>query len=224
MSTTITPTVGRVVWFYVALNGMASGFFTPDEGQPLAAIVARVWNDRMVNLTVFDANGTPHSRTSVPLIQEGEDVPALGFYATWMPYQIGQAKKHVNEVARADEPKATDTRSNWGGTNLDFGIALLALKDGKRVARAGWNGAGQWVALGSGNPLLDASQFWNPHARAHAEQSGGGAAVLPYFILKTAQGSILMGWSPSQSDALAEDWLTVDETPVVAAETAHHPV
>jgi hypothetical protein len=95
-------------------------------------------------------------------------------------------------------------------TELDFGEALIALKAGKRVARAGWNGAGQWVALGSGNPLLDASQFWNPHARAHAEQNGGGATVLPYFILKTAQGAVLMGWASSQSDALAEDWQIVE--------------
>ena len=92
---------------------------------------------------------------------------------------------------------------------MTFGLAVEALKRGCRVARAGWNGAGQWVALGTGADHLAASQFWNEHARAHAEQSGGGATVLPYFILKTAQGAILMGWSPSQSDALAEDWQIV---------------
>ena len=89
---------------------------------------------------------------------------------------------------------------------MNFGLAVEAMKGGAKVARAGWNGAGQWVALGKGNEYLAASQFWNEHARAHAEANGGGATVLPYFILKTAQGSILMGWAPSQSDALAEDW------------------
>lgn len=94
-------------------------------------------------------------------------------------------------------------------TGLTFGDALVALKGGATVARAGWNGSGQWIALGKGSDYLAASQFWNQHARAHAEQNGGGAAVRPYFILKTAQNDILMGWSPSQSDALAEDWLIV---------------
>jgi hypothetical protein len=118
------------------------------------------------------------------------NVPGRAGYVSWSP-------KAVFDAAY----RRTDA--------LTFGLALEALKLGHRVARAGWNGAGQWVALGSGNPLLDASQFWNPHARVHAEQNGGGATVRPYFILKTAQNDILMGWSPSQSDALAEDWQIV---------------
>lgn len=93
---------------------------------------------------------------------------------------------------------------------MNFGLAVEAMKGGAKVARVGWNGAGQWVALGKGNEYLAASQFWNEHARAHAEANGGGATVLPYFILKTAQGAILMGWAPSQSDALAEDWQIID--------------
>jgi hypothetical protein len=28
------------------------------------------------------------------LIQEGNPIPTGGHYCTWMPYQIGQAKKH----------------------------------------------------------------------------------------------------------------------------------
>lgn len=30
---------------------------------------------------------------------------------------------------------------------MDFGEAIRALKDGKRVARAGWNGKGMWLVL-----------------------------------------------------------------------------
>lgn len=92
---------------------------------------------------------------------------------------------------------------------MTFGLAIEAMRKGKKVARANWNGAGQWVALGSGNASLPADQFWNGHTRAHAEANGGSATVLPYFILKNAQGAILMGWAPSQSDALAEDWSIV---------------
>lgn len=118
------------------------------------------------------------------------NVPGRAGYVSWSPKSVFD-----------DAYRRTDA--------MTFSLALEAMKRGHRVARAGWNGAGQWVALGKGADYLAASQFWNEHARAHAEQNGGGAMVLPYFILKTAQGAILMGWSPSQSDALAEDWQIV---------------
>jgi hypothetical protein len=77
----IKPTPGRVVWYYEA------GLTTPQ-----AAIVAFVHSDTMVNLTAFDYNGTPKGVTSVPLLQGDSDIPSTP-YATWMPYQVGQAAK-----------------------------------------------------------------------------------------------------------------------------------
>jgi hypothetical protein len=86
----IKPTVGRVVWFYPSKHdGIAH-----EKGKPLAAIVARVWGDRMVNLSVIDHDGNTHARTSVPLKQEGDDDFKVGeLYCEWMPYQKGQAAK-----------------------------------------------------------------------------------------------------------------------------------
>lgn len=90
----IKPTVGRVVWFRPSLNAAAEGGFTyHNNGQPLAAIVAYVWGDRMVNLAVFDSNGVLHSKTSVPLVQDGDEPSPDGYYCEWMPYQKGQAAK-----------------------------------------------------------------------------------------------------------------------------------
>ena len=86
----IKPTVGRVVLYHPPSNA-AEGGFSP--APTCAAIVAYVHSDRMLNLGVFDANGVVHSRTSVPLIQEGEAVPDVGNYCEWMPYQKGQAAK-----------------------------------------------------------------------------------------------------------------------------------
>lgn len=88
----IKPTVGRVVWFYPSSNGTEAGFAPPDPMTPCAAIIARVWGDDMVNLAVFDANGTSHSRTSVPLVQPDERKPDGGYFCEWMPFQVGQAK------------------------------------------------------------------------------------------------------------------------------------
>ena len=80
----ITPTVGRIVWFH------------PEAGvsytQPWAALVTYVHSATMVNLAVFNENGNPQSRTSVPLWQGDGGIPA-GMFCEWMPYQKGQAAK-----------------------------------------------------------------------------------------------------------------------------------
>ncbi len=86
----IIPTVGRVVWFWPALKDENE----PKAERPFAALVAYVWGERMVNLAVFDHNGKHESHTSVPLMQDEDRPPHLGYFASWMPYQIGQAKKY----------------------------------------------------------------------------------------------------------------------------------
>lgn len=95
-------------------------------------------------------------------------------------------------------------------SGLSFGLALEAMGQGHKVARAGWNGKGMWIAKGEGNKSLPAEKFWNKHTRNHAELNGGTAEVLPYILMKTASGEILMGWLASQSDMLADDWLIVE--------------
>jgi hypothetical protein len=90
--TIIKPSVGRVVWYYPPTNSAESGFARPDDGAPLAAVIARVWSDTLLNLTVFDANGDPHSRTSVLLVQEDQATPEHRGHCEWMPFQKGQAK------------------------------------------------------------------------------------------------------------------------------------
>lgn len=83
----IPPTVGRVVHF----REMRPDVFAGSEGT-CAAIVTWVWSDRVVNLAVFDAEGNTHSRTSVQLVQDGDEIPATA-HCEWMPYQHGQAAK-----------------------------------------------------------------------------------------------------------------------------------
>lgn len=96
-NTIIIPTVGRVVWFYPASNTAESGFVRNESGGPYAAIIARVWSDKLVNLTVFDANGTPHGRTSVALVQGDDAAPDCAFCG-WMPFQKGQAARQDAQV------------------------------------------------------------------------------------------------------------------------------
>lgn len=84
----IKPTVGRVVWYHP--NEHDSVLHDGDP-MPMAAIVAYVHGDRMVNLMVIDRNGFPHSRTSVDLMQD-DPLPGNPSYCEWMPFQKGQAK------------------------------------------------------------------------------------------------------------------------------------
>lgn len=90
---------------------------------------------------------------------------------------------------------------------MDFGDAIRALKDGKKVARSGWNGKGMWLTLScSGTRIVDAEHFWAPANKEYANSNGGSAVVLPCITMKTATGEILMGWLASQTDMLSEDW------------------
>lgn len=95
----IVPTVGRIVWYHPQKRGMGVGDPGPDpDGQPLAAMIAHVWSDTCVNLTVSDVNGNTYGRTSVLLVQDDAPVPDQ-FYCEWMPYQKGQAKKYDTDAA-----------------------------------------------------------------------------------------------------------------------------
>lgn len=284
----IPPTVGRVVWFYPSLNTGEAGFEQNLDGEPLAAIIARVWSDQLVNLTVFDAAGRAHTRTSVALVQDlgTKDRPAIAF-CTWMPFQKGQAAK---QEAAAPAPRthrqdlelsmahavanAAAVDANGGGVgrrvrsaldallgndaqehsgikpvsialpvrnfiseddivrggvaagdasqgvkpasrpphNLDFGDAIRHLKEGRRVARAGWNGKGMWLYLNLGS---------HDKAEQHALIDGvpralfslgheGTVTRLPNINMRAASGATVTGWLASQTDMLAEDWVVVE--------------
>lgn len=114
----IKPTIGRKVWYWPSDYDRHIGLKTParydhsvieayDGSQPCDATIVYVHSDRMVNLQVIDHNGHPHIRTSIELFQEGEERPASRSYAEWMPYQVGQAKKHA-EPAPPAEPDPAD--------------------------------------------------------------------------------------------------------------------
>lgn len=95
---------------------------------------------------------------------------------------------------------------------MNFGQALEALKAGGRIAREGWNGKGMWLSLSG--PLegryIGNESFWSANNAAYAaSQPNCTAKVLPCITMKTADGSILMGWLASQTDMLAEDWLAL---------------
>lgn len=129
-------------------------------------------------------------------------------------YLDGGKSNHPNHEGYISwSPKDVFERAYRPSTGLDFGAALQALKAGQRVARAGWNGKGMWLALSGplGGRRIPAESFWSKHNAEYAAQTMDGYAnVLPCLTMKTADGSILMGWLASQTDMLAEDWYMVE--------------
>lgn len=142
MSTKITPTVGRVVWFYPAANQQTADLTPPAAGEPLAAIIARVVDADAgaVHLAVFDANGTSRSEPYVRLVQSGEKSPAEGRYAAWMPYQVEQAKKaedreHDAKQLAVSADRASDDRRMRAGV-LDMALRTPGINRHDDVLRA----------------------------------------------------------------------------------------
>lgn len=99
----ITPSNGRIVWYTPA---RPSDQFIVQHGiEPLAAMVAHVHSDRMVNLVVFDSQGFIHARTSVTLLQDDDRKPEEGRFCAWMPYQKAVASGQIAPTMHA-EPKS----------------------------------------------------------------------------------------------------------------------
>ena len=97
----ITPTVGRVVWYWPPKNATSS--YADGGTQPFAALIAHVWSDTCVNLAIFDANGEPFGAptTSVLLIQDGNERPTGGHFCEWMPYQKAVAEGKIKPTLYA---------------------------------------------------------------------------------------------------------------------------
>ncbi len=90
-------------------------------------------------------------------------------------------------------------------TDSTFSSALIALKNGHRCRRRGWNGANMWVTLSPGGEV-DAEKFWAPNNREFAlSRPNKKAVVLPYITMKTADDKIVP-WLASQTDLLSDDW------------------
>ena len=84
--------------------------------------------------------------------------------------------------------------------NLTFGEALVALKAGKKVSRAGWNGKGMFLFLVPGSTF----QVNRPPLLGIYPE-GTEINYCPHIDMKTADEKVVP-WLASQTDVLAEDW------------------
>lgn len=122
---------------------------------------------------------------------------------------------HTDDYKKGYAVKYEDGYTSWSPKDafeaayepvdaMSFSGALKALKDGHRVARAGWNGKGMFLYFVPGStfkvnrpPLLGIYP-------EDTEISYHG-----HVDMKTAQGECVP-WVCSQTDMLANDWMIVE--------------
>lgn len=126
---------------------------------------------------------------TLPADENGDDEGYL------VEYKDGGTPNHPNyEGYISWSPKEQFEKAYRVTDGMSFGLAIEAVKFGHKVARAGWNGKGMWLAFmpGGDSTLPDGSEF---NSR-------------PFIIMKTVNDE-LVPWVASQSDILADDWAIV---------------
>ena len=106
---------------------------------------------------------------AAPRAKDGKDGYAVRYadgYESWSPKDVFEAAYQPTNA-------------------MSFGHALMVLKNGGNVCRAGWNGKGQYLGL----------QIPDSHS----------ANTLPYVWIMTVDGK-RVPWLASQTDMLANDW------------------
>lgn len=94
--------------------------------------------------------------------------------------------------------------NSTGDKAMDFGDAIAAMKAGKRVARAGWNGKGMFLFLVGGSTFTV-----NREPLMSILGEGTQVQYHAHIDMKTAQGYVVP-WLASQADMLSEDWVLVE--------------
>jgi hypothetical protein len=89
------------------------------------------------------------------------------------------------------------------GESLTFGQALVALKAGMRVTRKGWNGRHMYLLMVEPEDMVP-----TPGPRYEVTGVAHDLERLPWIGMKTADNKFVP-WLASQTDVLAEDWVTL---------------
>lgn len=84
---------------------------------------------------------------------------------------------------------------------MDFGEAIKLLKEGKKVARKGWNGKNQYIELATNISYINVDK-----ETINAEHEAIGNKAIAFV----GTSGVQLGWLASQADMLAEDWRIVE--------------
>lgn len=160
-------------------------------------------------------------------LQEGHKVRLPEWRGYWFKHENGliQALTKTGEIEDAWVSAYMDRLDFEIADGLDFGWAITALKAGKLVTRAGWNGKGMFLFIRPSDELdVDMivnkvkslplalkgylADKTNPEKRSQDGSLDGTSLITftAYLCMKAADGTIVNGWLASQTDMLATDW------------------
>jgi hypothetical protein len=84
---------------------------------------------------------------------------------------------------------------------MNFGEAIIAVKEGKKIQREGWNGKNQYVELAT------CISYKNANGEVvNVEHNAIGNNALAFV----GTSGVQLGWLASQADMLANDWNVTD--------------
>ena len=84
---------------------------------------------------------------------------------------------------------------------MDFGEAIKLVKEGKKVARQGWNGKNQYIELATNISYINTDK-----ETINAEHEAIGNKAIAFV----GTSGVQLGWLASQADMLAEDWRIIE--------------
>lgn len=130
------------------------------------------------------------------ILPENENGADEGYLVEYLDGGKPNTNTHKGYVSWS--PKEQFDNAYAADGKLTFGDAIHLLKQGKAVARAGWNGKNMYLSLIKGTAVQ----------QAIADSYGDGGETFPVLdaiYMKTAMDE-LVPWLASQTDMLAEDW------------------
>lgn len=130
---------------------------------------------------VYDANEL--IPRSMEMVEEGYKVRYQDGYESWSPKAV------FEEAYRPID-------------GMNFGLAIEALKKGKKCRRAGWNGGK--------NHHIELASAISYTAPAGAIVNGEHAAIANKAIVFFGTSGVQIGWLASQADMLSDDWEIVE--------------
>ena len=135
----------------------------------------------------------------LPADENGDDE---GYLVEYLDGGKPNTTTHAGYVSWSPKEQFDNAYRKTSG--MSFGLAVEAVKKGKKIARAGWNGKGMFLFLVPGSTFKV-----NRAPLLGIYPEGTEINYHAHIDMKTADGTIVP-WLAGQTDVLADDWIVVE--------------